>query len=197
MKPAGLFLLVPAGLVVLAPVEGSESGLVSREIKAHIREGLAPYQPSPPKANGEVLAPSPATDPNVLVLPTMIVKEVRLPPDAADHLMSARDFNRKMENLYLDEVAKDGPLNVMLNSVALPILNQVSIALPPRFSRIKDSRAIYRSVEIERGRALYRAKEIERLAHVTEVGKSADPSADKKFQQEIDNTHATRPAGGR
>jgi hypothetical protein len=195
MKPAGFLLFIPAGFVAAAAASESGSGLVSRETKAHIREGLATFQPSPPAKEGEAVAPTPSTDPDVLVLPKMIVKELRLPPDAADHLMSRKDFNRKMDNLYLDTIAEDGLLNVVLNSIAIPILNPVSIALPPR--KPKDARSVYRSVEIERGRAIYRAREIDRLRHVTNVGKNADPSADKKFKEEIDNTHTTRPPSRR
>lgn len=176
MKPAGLLLLIPAGLMTIAAASETASGLVSREIKAHIRESLPAYQPPPPKAEGEATEPAPATDPDVLVLPKMTVKEIRLPPDAADHLMSKRDFKRKMENLYLDTIAEDGPLNVLLNSLTIPFLSPSKAA---------------------RGRAIYRAKEIDRLRHVIDVSKALDPDAEKKFNQEMDNTHTTRPAGGK
>ncbi len=174
MKPAGLLLFIPAGWVAIATASETSSGLVTRETKTHIREGLATYQPPPPKKEGETTAPSPATDPNVLVLPKMIVKEQRLPSDAADHLMSKREFNRKMENLYLDTVAEGGLLIVLLNSFTIPILSPSKAA---------------------RGRMIYRAKEMERLEHVVDVSKALDPEADKKFKQEMDNTWTTRPAG--
>jgi hypothetical protein len=79
-----------------------------------------------------------------------------------------------MENIYLDEIAKDGPLNYVLNCFTIPLLSPSKAA---------------------RGNAIYRAREAERLQHVVEVGKALDPAADKKFQQEMDNTWTTRPAG--
>lgn len=175
MKPAGLLLLIPAGLVAIAASE-IDSGLVTRKTKTLIREGLPAYQPPAPKADGETTDSTvPTTDPDVLVLPKMTVNELRLPRDAADRLMSKRDFNRKMENLYLDTIAEDGPLNVLLNSLTIPFLSPSKAA---------------------RGRAIYRAKEMDRLRHVIEVSKALDPDADKKFEREIDNSHTTRPAGG-
>ncbi len=173
MKPAGLLILIPAGLVAVVAAGENTSGLITRETKARLREGLPAYQPPPPKTDGAPgPEPTPATDPDVLVLPKMTVKERRLPSDAADHLMSKRDFNTKMDNLYLDTLAEDGPLNVLLNSFTIPILS------PSR---------------VERGRAIYRAKEIQRLEHVADVSKALDPAAGKKAKQEMDNTHTTRP----
>ncbi len=175
MKPAGLLLLIPAGLVAIGTAEEISSGLISRESKLHIREGLPAYQPPPPKAGGETtVSPGHAPAPDVLVLPKMTIKELRLPRDAADHLMSKRDFNRKMENLYLDTIAEDGPLNVLLNSFTIPFLSPSKAA---------------------RGRAIYRAKEMERLEHVIDVSRALDSATAAKYKQELDNTHTTRPAG--
>jgi hypothetical protein len=88
--------------------------------------------------------------------------------------MSKRDFNRRMENLYLDSLAEQGPLAVLLGSFTIPILSP--------------SKA-------ERGRAIYRAKELERLEHIADASKTLDPEAVKKFQQELDNSWTTRPPG--
>jgi len=176
MKPAGLLLFIPAGFAAaLAAEDAPSTGLISRELKAHIREGLPAYHPPSPRTEG-----TPGTDtadnpdPDTLVLPKMLVKEKRLPPDAADYLMSRSDYKRKMENIYLDEIAKDGPLNYLLNCFTIPILSPSKAA---------------------RGNAIYRAREMDRLQHVVEVGKDLDPAALKKYQQEMDNTWTTRPAG--
>ncbi|HEY8995269.1 MAG TPA: hypothetical protein VIM71_11445 [Lacunisphaera sp.] len=176
MKPAGFLLLLPAGLATVALTAEPSAGLVSREIKARIREGLPTYQPPSPKAgtDNESTATAQTSDPNVLILPKFMVKEKRFPRDADDHLMSKRDFNRKMENLYLDKIAEDGPLNVLLNSFTIPLLSPS---------------------KVQRGRALYRAAELDRLNQVNEISKSIDPEAARKYQQEMDNTHTTRPAG--
>lgn len=174
MKPAGLLPLFSAGLVAIAAAEETASGLVSREIKAHIRAGLPTYQPTPPIADDHSADSTAVTAPDVLVLPKMIVREVRLPQDADDHLMSKRDFKRKMENLYLDTLAEAGPLNVILNSFTIPFLSPSKAA---------------------RGRAIYRARELERLDHVIGVSQALDPATASKYPQEMDNTHTTRPAG--
>ncbi len=170
-------MLIPAGLfaVALASADETVTGLATRETKARIREGLPAYQPPPPQTDG--IRSTEATDApsaGVFVLPTMTVNEKRLPRDAADHLMSKRDFNRKMANLYDDTVAEGGPLIVILNYFTIPLLSP--------------SKA-------QRGRAIYRAKEIERLEHIVDVSKALDPEAVKKFQQEMDNSWTTRPPG--
>lgn len=178
MKPAGLLVLIPVGL--LSPAEAAEPtpAIVSREISAHIRAGLPAYQPPPAKPDDQAAdTPGPAEppDPSILVLPKMTVKEQRLPPDAADHLMSRDALKRKMENVYLDEIAKDGELNYFLNKFTIPLLSP--------------------SKE-ERGRAITTRRELDRLSHVSKAARALDPDAEKKFQKELDNTHTTRPAGG-
>lgn len=147
MKPAGYLLLIPAGLASIADAADAPARLVSSELKAHIREGLPVYQTaSAAKSSAEdspILSETHASDPNVLVLPKMMVKERRLPEDAADHLMSPRDFNRKMRNLYLDDLAKDGPLESFLNGFTIPLFSPSRVA---------------------KGRALQRGQELDRLA---------------------------------
>lgn len=175
MNPAGpiLVLAFGAGLTV----SGAEAGtaIISRDISAKIREGLPAYQPPPAQANGDNPKAEPAPEPGVLVLPKMTVKESRLPPDAADHLMNRDDFERKMANLYLDEIAKVGPLNYFLNQFTIPILSP--------------SKA-------ERGRAIYRQRELDRLRHVSEAARTLAPDAAGALARELDNSHTTRPAGG-
>jgi hypothetical protein len=176
MKPAGTLLLLSIGWVTTAPAAESSTGIISREISAKIREGLPAYTPPASQPGREATDPPPqTTDPNVLILPKLTVTEKRLPSDAADHLMSKRDFKRKMENLYLDTLAEDGPLNVLLNRFTIPILSP--------------SKA-------ERGRAIYTRKELDRLGHINRASQTITPDAAKKFKDELDNTHTTRPAGG-
>lgn len=173
MKPAGLLLPLVGFASALTAAEPS-SAIISREISAKIREGLPAYQPPSNKSEGGTEGPQ-TDDPNVLVLPKVTVEEKRLPPDAADQLMNRDAFKRKMENLYLDEIAKDGPLNYLLNRFTIPILSP--------------------SKE-ERGRAIYQQRELDRLRHVTDTVRSLDPDAAKTFERELDNSHTTRPAGG-
>ena len=175
MKPAGL-LLPLVGLASALTAAEPSSTLISREISAKIREGLPAYQPPAPKSEGEAADTTPqTTDPNVLILPKLTVKEKRLPSDAADHLMSRDDFKRKMENLYLDSIEEVGPLNYWLNRFTIPILSP--------------------SKE-ERGRAIYQRRELDRLRHVTGSRRTLEPDASKKLERELDNSHTTRPAGG-
>lgn len=177
MKPTGTRLLLSIGLVTAAPAVDPASGIISQEIAAKIREGLPAYTPPEPNPEGENPDPTPqTTDRNVLILPKLTVKGKALPSDAADHLMSKRDFKRKMENLYLDTLAEDGSLNVLLNRFTIPILSP--------------SKA-------DRGRAIYRSRELDRLNHVNEASRLISPVTAKKYPQELDNTHTTRPAGGR
>lgn len=174
MKPAGLLFSVFA-LVSPAPAAGpatASASPLSRDISAKIRAGLPSYRPPAPKSEGDDADSARAPDPDVLVLPKMTVEEKRLPRDAADHLMSREDFKRKMENLYLDEIAKDGPLNYFLNRFTIPILSP--------------SKA-------ERGKALYRQRELERLRQVMDIG---GPDSRQQLERELDNSHTTRPAGG-
>jgi hypothetical protein len=127
------------------------AGLTSKETKSHIREGLPTFVPKPTTdPDGEPAAPSaPApVDPNLLVLPKLVVKEKRLPNDAADHLADPRAIKRKLENVYLDEVAAGGRLNYLLNCFTIPILSP--------------SKA-------ERGKALLIQREFDRLRDVSEL----------------------------
>lgn len=174
MKLAGFPLLFSAGSIAVSLGAQSTTSIVSRETSARIREGLPTYAPSPPPSDSAT-EPTQTTDPDVLILPKVTVKGKRLPPDAADHLMSRRDFKRKMENLYLDALAEDGPLNVLLNNFTIPILSP--------------SKA-------QRGRALYHRRELDRLRRVNDATRAIAPEAADKFKDELDNTHTTRPAGG-
>ena len=148
MKSVGFLLLIPAGWASIAGAAETPSGLVSSELKANIREGLPAYQPPPankPATEGETPGPinSPVTDPSILILPKFLVKEKRLPADATDHLMSRSDFNRKMRNLYDDDLAKEGPLQALLNKYTIPLFS------PSR---------------VQKGRALALGRELDRLA---------------------------------
>ncbi|RXK52789.1 hypothetical protein ESB00_13795 [Oleiharenicola lentus] len=165
------------GLAAALSAAEPEPARISRDISAKIREGLPTYQPPAAPAEGGSAGTegSQTSDPNVLILPKLTVKEKRLPPDAADQLMSRDDFKRKMENLYLDEIAKDGPLNYLLNKFTIPILSP--------------SKA-------ERGKAIYQRRELDRLRHVSDAARSLDPNATKKLERDLDNSHTTRPAGG-
>jgi hypothetical protein len=176
MKPAGLLLPV-IGLATALSAAEPEPARISRDISAKIREGLPAYQPPAGTSEGGSAGTEvPQTnDPNLLVLPKLTVEEKRLPRDAADQLMSRDDFKRKMENLYLDEVAKFGPLHYLLNKFTIPILSP--------------------SKE-ERGKAIYQRRELDRLRHVTDSALSLDPKATRTLDRELDNSHTTRPAGG-
>ncbi len=176
MKPAGLLLPVIGLATVLSAAE-AEPARISREISAKIREGLPSYQPpASTSEGGSAGTDGPQTnDPNLLILPKLTVEEKRLPRDAADQLMNRDAFKRKMEPLYLDEIAKDGPLNYLLNNFTIPILSP--------------SKA-------ERGKAIYQRRELDRLRHVSDAARPLDPNATKTMERELDNTHTTRPAGG-
>jgi hypothetical protein len=175
MKPAGLLLVLACGGIATLPGAEAGTGIISRDIAAKIREGLPEYRPPPPGTGADPAEASGPRDPDLLILPKMLVKERRLPRDAADHLMSRDDFKRKMENIYLDEIAKVGPLNYFLNQFTIPLFSPSKAA---------------------RGRAIYRQRELDRLRHVSEAARALAPDAATAFERELDNSHTTRPAGG-
>jgi len=146
MKPAGLLFLVPAGFACVVQANAVTTARLSPETRAHIRAGLPAFQPQPTTDEPTEPGPfPPATDSNLLILPKLTVKERRLPPDAANHLMTPTAFKRKMCNLYLDEVDSLGPLNSLLNRFTIPLLS------PSR---------------VERGKAIYINRELDRLTHL-------------------------------
>jgi len=174
MKPAGFLFLVPAGFVCAAQADEVTTGLVSRETKAHIRAGLPAYESSAAAdAATEPDRTSFATDSTLLVLPTLTVKERRLPPDAAKHLMKPKDFNRKMTNLYLDEVDRLGPLNSFLNRFTIPLLS------PSRAAR---------------GKALQTSRELDRLSALM---LPADAKALNDFYDQLAPTTGTTASARR
>ncbi len=149
MKPVGFLLLLPAGLASVADAAEPSLGLVSRGLKAHIREGLPAYQaPAAGKpaaeADSPIFSDSHPAGPDVLVLPKLTVEEKRLlPADASRYLGNPRNYDRKMRNLYDDDLAKDGVFETFLNHFTLPLFS------PSR---------------LEKGKALERGQELDRLA---------------------------------
>jgi hypothetical protein len=152
MKPAGYLLLIPVGLAGIAEAASgpAPTGLASPELKAHIREGLPAYQsPAANRAAREGDSPiftdnHAAPDPDLLILPKLTVKERRdLPGDATRYLMGTRNYDRKMRNLYEDDLAQDGALEFFLNRYTIPLFS------PSRAAK---------------GRALALGQELDRLA---------------------------------
>jgi hypothetical protein len=142
MRPAGLLFLVPAGFACLVAADAPATGLLSKDAKAHIRAGLPAFQPKPASdPTAEIDSSQPAPENNLLILPKLTVKERRLPPDAADHLMSPTAFKRKMSNLYLDELDRVGPLHSLLNRFTIPFLSP---------SRVERGKAIQLNRELDR-----------------------------------------------
>jgi len=174
MKPAGYLLLVPAGFACLAMADETPAGLVSVTTKNHIREGLPVFQPKPPDGDAEAREPdATAADPTLLVLPKLTVKEKRLPADAARHLGNPRDFDRKMENLYLDEVAAVGRLNYFLNCFTIPILSPSKAA---------------------RGKAIQTSRELDRLSALMSLDEAKTLN---DFYDELAGTAGSRTSGRR
>lgn len=159
MKPAGYLLFFSVGTSCWGQVAEPSTGLVSRQTKSHIREGLPRFQARSSEGGKDSTdeGETSTDDPNLLVLPTMRVKEKGLPADAADHLAKRRDVKRKMENIYLDEVAAVGRLNYFLNCFTIPILSP--------------------SKE-ERGRAIYIQRELDRLNRVMLLPDTAPAEAE-------------------
>ena len=143
MKSAALLLLLPTGFVAVAWAGETSPGLITSETKSRIREGLPTYQASASKSDGKIADSAPAATSDVLALPKLTITEKRLPREADDYLMSRKDFNRKMQDVDQDNLARDGALEALLNGFAIPLFS------PSR---------------VERGKALYLGKELDRLA---------------------------------
>jgi hypothetical protein len=122
----------------------SARGLLSQSILIHVRESLPVYQ--------SVAAPAPAAnepgdfsslDDQLLLLPKRTVLEKAFPRTASYDLLTKTERRKEMSHLYLEDVAAEGWLNEVLNSVTIPILSP--------------SKA-------ERGREIYLKREMERLS---------------------------------
>jgi hypothetical protein len=174
MKPAGyLLLLLLAGprLVVpaaetpaMAPVKFSD------HLNDAIRGRLPKFIPKPASTAAPPLAPAPPApppDPDVLVLPKVVVKEWRPPTNDPDVWLTERSIQQKAMAAYQGSLTG---LEWALNSWYIPLFGS-----PPS----------------ARGCAYYASSkysaELERLDHLARVISQTDPPAATKIQRALDH----------
>jgi hypothetical protein len=128
MKSAGLFVLMPAWLALLAAAEPDPPKLSAR-LRGEIAASLPAYVPPPVSPVSTVAPPS---DPDVLVLPKMTVRERPVPKiDAIDLLIkSAR--KKKLAHDYKNSLHG---LDAVLNGFSIPILSPTMATRGWRFQQ--------------------------------------------------------------
>jgi hypothetical protein len=137
-----LWVSVIAGGV--AHADEHPHGLLSESIMIHVRESLPVYQTGTPPAPAiTATGDFSSLDDQLLLLPKRTVLEKSLPRTASYDLLTKTERSKEMSHLYLQDVAADGWLNEVLNSVTIPILSPT---------------------KAERGREIYLKREMERLS---------------------------------
>ena len=162
MKPAGLYLLVPAGLALLAAAAEPDAPKISSHLKEAIRASLPAFAPKPDQPSPETPA---ALDPDVLILSKMVVKEKRPPGHDPDVWLADREVQQKAMAAYKDSMT---PLEWALNSWFIPLFT------PPASVR---ARMAYDSAKV--------AAELDRLAWTIKAVESVDPPDAAKLKKEL------------
>lgn len=116
MKPAGLLLLMPAGLALLAAAEPDPPRLSAR-LRAEITSGLPTYAPPPAAAVPPATTPS---DPDVLVLPKMVVRQRPMQEIEGLDLLVKSARKKKLARDYKNSLTG---LDAALNGFSIPILS--------------------------------------------------------------------------
>jgi hypothetical protein len=144
MKPFRHLLWVSVIAGGVARADEAPRGLLSESIMIHVRESLPVYQTgTAPAAAANEPGDFSSLDDQLLLLPKRTVLEKSLPRTASYDLLTKTERRKQMSHLYLEDVAADGWLNEVLNSVTIPILSPT---------------------KAERGREIYLKREMERLS---------------------------------
>ena len=177
MKAAGsiLFCLVTAGALA------TESAVMSDRLKAVIRADLPAYTPPRGTAKSASNAAT-SSDPDVLELPKLTVREKRLPKGDPDLWRSEGEIQRRAMRAYKDSMT---PLEWALNSWFVPLFSA-----PPSAR----ARAAYQNGKI--------AAQLDLFDRVAEAAKLADPKAPAAIKAAVDGMQRadewqSRPAGGK
>lgn len=180
MKAAGIFLLLLVATGPLAAGEPADAATTSSRLSAEIRAKLPAYVP-PPDQPKNAPAAATTTDPDVLELPKMTVRENRFPTNDPDMWRSERDIQQRAMKAYKESMT---PLEWAMNSWFIPFVS----ALPS-----VRARAAYRKNKL--------AAELDTMAHLAKVANLGDPKAgvaDKKAVTDMERSDEwqSRPAGG-
>jgi hypothetical protein len=166
IKPAVLtrFALAAWTVVVLAGEQAPPK--LSEHIKQEVLASLPPYVPPPPKAAASPAAQVPAADPDLLVLPKIVVQEKRPPANDPDVWLADREIQQKAMAAYKGSMTD---LEWVLNSWFIPILSA------PASVR---ARAAYESNKL--------AAERDRLGNLIRAVGLTDPNAARKLKDAMD-----------
>ncbi|MDI1319386.1 MAG: hypothetical protein PSW75_04220 [bacterium] len=178
MKTAGSILLC---FVVTGALSAAESAALSDRLKAEVRANLPAYTPPPAKPADTPTAAG-AADPDVLVLPKLIVKEKRIPTHDPDVWRSERDIQQRAMQAYQDSMT---PLEWALNSWFVPLFSA------PASVR---ARAAYRENKL--------TEELSTMAYLAEIGQRDDAQISAAVKTAVGEMQKaddwqSRPAGGK
>lgn len=163
MKPAGLILLLPAGwgLIAAEPAPDRLSPRLSEELRLSLPKYVAPAAPADAADDN-----SAAPDPDLVVLPKMVIQEKRLPGNDPDAWLGPREVQRKALAAYKGSMSR---LDWALNSWFIPLVS------PPASAR---ARAAYESAKIR--------DEVDRLNSIINAIEAADPKAATRLRRAMD-----------
>jgi len=165
MKPAGLILFLPAGWVLLAsaaePMPAKLSARLSEEVRASLPKYVVPVAPA--TAAAETGA---SDNPDVLVLPKMVIQEKRLPGNDPDVWLGERRVQQKAMAAYKGSMTS---LEWALNSWFIPFISA------PASVR---ARAAYQEAKA--------AAEIDRLNNIIKTVEVSDPKEAAKLRRAMD-----------
>jgi hypothetical protein len=163
MKPAGYLIFVPVGLGLIAAAEPTPARLSAR-ISAEIRASLPLYVA--PVASAKPEPDAPAADPNVVVLPKIVIQEKRPPGNDPDVWLSPRRVQQKALAAYKGSMTD---LEWVLNSWFIPLFSA-----PPSVR----ARAAYQSAKA--------AAENDRLGNIITAIAVDDPAMAARLRRAMD-----------
>jgi len=168
MKLHGSVLLLPVGLALLCPADGTEKPKLSEHLKKEVISKLPAYVLKQHSEPTEFALQSEINS-DLLVLPKMVVREKRLPGNDPDVWLSDSVVQRKAMVAYKTSMTD---FEWALNGWYIPL-----VAAPPSV-RAKDA---YRSAKV--------SAEMGRLMNVIEAVEKIDPRDAARLKREL-----TRPA---
>jgi len=167
MKPAGLILLLPAGLGALTAAEPAKlSNRLRDEVLTSLPKYIETAAPAAPVEN------QPASDPDMLVLPKIIIQEKRLSGNDPDAWLGRRVVQQKAMAAYKGSMTD---LEWALNGWYIPI-----ISAPPSAR----ARAAYESAR--------QAAEVGRLNNLINAIEVSDPKMAARLRRGLDPSQLPR-----
>jgi hypothetical protein len=168
MKLIGFSLLcVVATTTALADqaAEQTSAGKTSSRLASEIRAFFPKYAPPSPNASAKSGLSSPA-DPDVLVLPKVVVKEKAPPRINPNDLLTARELDKKLAREFRNSLTG---LDALLNGFSIPLIGPSMAA---------------------RGRAAYKAQRLKDLNDFVGATKAADPKSATEMNKAVNEMNA-------